>query len=92
MKYDMIIIGAGVSGLCAAYTVAANRPHMHILVLEKESVCGTAGQCHTAFYGARQGLLGISGEHDMLHHKTGIGNYWFYGLPEDWRTVYEVWL
>lgn len=40
MKYDMIIIGAGVSGLCAAYTVAANRPHLHILVLEKESVCG----------------------------------------------------
>lgn len=40
MKYDVIIVGGGASGLCSAYQLAKKRPDFHILVIEKETVCG----------------------------------------------------
>ncbi|MGN0153732.1 MAG: aminoacetone oxidase family FAD-binding enzyme [Lachnospiraceae bacterium] len=40
MKFDIIIAGAGASGLTAAYHAASLNPQMNILVLEKEAVCG----------------------------------------------------
>lgn len=40
MKYDIIIIGAGASGLSAAYQAARLQPQLNILVLEKEAVPG----------------------------------------------------
>lgn len=40
MKYDIIIVGAGASGLAAAYQAAVLRPQLNILVLEKESFPG----------------------------------------------------
>ncbi len=40
MKYDIIIIGAGASGLAAAYQASRQMPQRNVLVLEKESVPG----------------------------------------------------
>ncbi len=40
MVYDMIIVGGGAAGLCAAYTASKQDTAMRILVIEKESVCG----------------------------------------------------
>lgn len=40
MKFDIIIIGAGASGLAAAYHAAAENSQLHILVLEKEKIPG----------------------------------------------------
>lgn len=40
MKYDIVIIGAGASGLSAAYQAARLQPQLNILVLEKEEVPG----------------------------------------------------
>ena len=40
MKFDMIIAGAGASGLAAAYQAAVLQPKLNILVLEKEKVPG----------------------------------------------------
>ena len=40
MIYDMIIVGGGAAGLCAAYTASKEDAAMQILVIEKESVCG----------------------------------------------------
>ncbi len=40
MKYDIVIVGAGASGLVAAYQAITKNPQMNILVLEKESTIG----------------------------------------------------
>lgn len=40
MKFDIIIAGAGASGLAAAYQAAVLQPQLNILVLEKEKVPG----------------------------------------------------
>lgn len=40
MKYDLIIIGAGASGLAAAYKAADSMQKLNILVLEKEAIAG----------------------------------------------------
>lgn len=40
MKYDLIIIGAGASGLAAAYKAASETQKLNILVLEKETTIG----------------------------------------------------
>lgn len=40
MKFDIIIAGAGASGLAAAYQAAVLQPKLNILVLEKEKVPG----------------------------------------------------
>ena len=40
MIYDVIIVGAGASGLIAAYALAAKNRKQHILVIEKERIPG----------------------------------------------------
>ena len=40
MKYDIIIIGAGAAGLCAAYVASHTNIKLKIAVLERQSVCG----------------------------------------------------
>lgn len=40
MKYDIVIVGAGASGLVAAYRAIKKNPQLNILVLEKESTIG----------------------------------------------------
>lgn len=53
MIYDIIIIGAGISGLYAAYKIQKTSPHAKILVLEKEPkkyIGGRAG--NRPFHGA----------------------------------------
>ncbi len=40
MKYDIVIVGAGASGLVAAYRAITKNPQLNILVLEKESTIG----------------------------------------------------
>lgn len=40
MKYDIVIIGAGASGLSAAYQAIQKNPKFHILVIEKEISAG----------------------------------------------------
>ena len=40
MKYDIIIVGAGASGLVTAYQTICKNPQLNILVLEKESIVG----------------------------------------------------
>lgn len=39
-QYDVIIVGAGASGLVCACQTMMNNPNLHILVIEKESVAG----------------------------------------------------
>ena len=38
--YDLVIIGAGVSGLAAAISAKWENPQLNILILEKQSKCG----------------------------------------------------
>jgi len=40
MKYDIVIVGAGASGLVAAYRAITKNPQLNILVLEKEGTIG----------------------------------------------------
>lgn len=40
MIFDVVIVGAGASGLAAAYRLAGNAPKLNTLVIEKESVPG----------------------------------------------------
>lgn len=40
MIFDIVIIGAGASGLVAAYRIASRSPRLKILVIEKEAVPG----------------------------------------------------
>lgn len=40
MKFDIIIAGAGASGLAAAYQAAVLQPQLNIMVLEKEKIPG----------------------------------------------------
>ncbi|MDO5156361.1 MAG: aminoacetone oxidase family FAD-binding enzyme [Eubacteriales bacterium] len=40
MVYDVVIVGAGASGLCAAYQIAKKKSNCHILILEKASIAG----------------------------------------------------
>lgn len=40
MIFDVIIVGAGASGLAAAYQLASRSPKLNILVIEKETVPG----------------------------------------------------
>ncbi len=40
MKYDIVIVGAGASGLVAAYQAITKNPQLNILVLEKEGTIG----------------------------------------------------
>ena len=40
MKYDIIIVGAGAAGLCAAYVASHSNINLRIAVLERQSVCG----------------------------------------------------
>lgn len=40
MKYDIIIVGAGAAGLCAAYVASCANINLRIAVLERQSVCG----------------------------------------------------
>lgn len=40
MKYDIVIVGAGASGLVAAYRAITKNPQLNILVLEKEKQVG----------------------------------------------------
>lgn len=40
MKYDIVIVGAGASGLVAAYRAITKNPQFNILVLEKEGTIG----------------------------------------------------
>lgn len=50
--YDLVIVGAGMSGLYAAYQVRLKRPHWRIAVLEKaDHIGGRAGTL--SFHGAR---------------------------------------
>lgn len=52
--YDIIVVGAGPSGLSAAITASMKRPDFNILVLEKEAKCGRKlsasgnGKCNAA--------------------------------------------
>lgn len=54
MKFDIIVIGAGASGLTAAYQAASTSTELNILVLEKETIPGRKlsaagnGKCNLA--------------------------------------------
>lgn len=54
MNYDVIIVGAGASGLTVAYELARQNSQLHILVLEKEKIPGRKlnatgnGKCNLA--------------------------------------------
>lgn len=56
MKYDFIIVGAGIVGLSTAYKLSQKFPHLNIVVLEKEGKVAThqtghnSGVIHSGIY------------------------------------------
>ncbi|MGU3576541.1 L-2-hydroxyglutarate oxidase [Brucellaceae bacterium C25G] len=56
MKYDIVVIGAGIIGLATTYHLKKNRPDLKILVLEKENAPGlhqtghNSGVIHAGIY------------------------------------------
>lgn len=71
MNYDVMIIGAGASGLIVAYELARKNRQLHILVLEKEKIPGrklnatgngkcnltNTGFCEERFYSNQKGFV-----------------------------------
>lgn len=75
MKYDIIIIGAGIVGLGTAYKLQEKNPNLKILILEKESKVGAhqtgnnSGVIHSGLYykpGSLKAINCINGYHMMI--------------------------
>jgi len=65
MIYDIVIIGSGISGLYAAYSMSRSHPQLSCIILEKEHEIG--GRIHSeSFYGEEVKMGGgIVRENDM---------------------------
>lgn len=56
MKYDVIVIGAGIVGLASALKILEKNPHLKLLILEKESIISkhqsgnNSGVIHSGIY------------------------------------------
>lgn len=75
MKYDVIIIGAGIVGLASAYRILEARPNLKLLILEKESseakhqTGNNSGVIHSGIYykpGSLKAVNCINGYNQLL--------------------------
>ena len=75
MRYDVIIIGGGIVGLATALRTLEQKPHLKLMILEKESSIGqhqtshNSGVIHSGIYykpGSLKAKNCISGYHQLL--------------------------
>ena len=67
MLYDIIIIGAGISGIYTAYKLSRNYPHLKIIILEKSNYLGGRIYTYTdKFMHVEAGAGRFSNKHTLL--------------------------
>ena len=75
MRYDVIIIGGGIVGLATALRTLEQKPHLKLMILEKESLIGqhqtshNSGVIHSGIYykpGSLKAKNCISGYHQLI--------------------------
>jgi spermidine dehydrogenase len=74
--YDVVVVGGGISGLCAAYEIRRAKPDTRVLVLENHPVPGgEAKQNELVVDGVR--LIGPQASNDTNVPSSGLGaRYW----------------
>jgi len=75
LKYDVIVIGAGIVGLASAYKILEAKPNLKLLILEKESdvakhqTGNNSGVIHSGIYykpGSLKAANCINGYNQLL--------------------------
>ena len=76
MRYDVIIIGGGIVGLATALRTLEQKPHLKLMIIEKESSVGqhqtthNSGVIHSGIYykpGSLKAKNCISGYHQLIN-------------------------
>jgi spermidine dehydrogenase len=87
--YDVVIVGAGISGLCAAYVIRSQRPDAKILVLDQHGIFGGEAKANQFEVDGHhlEGPQGSTGIVVPFRHARAAGMYTHWaselGYPED---------